>query len=107
MIVRMHLGRRIGYVVWVLLSVLLALLTGLGLLDAIQESGSLENRAPVERIVLAAIALAVALVTTNVVVRRSRAADGRVTLGAGLALTATTIVLLFLVALAGFASGPL
>jgi hypothetical protein len=107
MIVCMQLRRRIGYLAWALLAVLLALIAAWGLVNAIMNSGSTENRAPAGRIVLAAITLAVALVAASAVLGRLRGTDGRIGLVAGLALTGATIVLLFLLALGELASGPL
>jgi hypothetical protein len=104
-----RLLRRLGYSGWVLLSVVLALIAGAGLADAITHPtyDPHENRAPEARIALAAVALAVGLAAVSVPVQRLRGKHGRVGLTAGLILTLTTLLLIFLLVIVDIASGPL
>ncbi len=99
----------LGYLAWMLMTVLLVAIAGLGLAGAIAHSAydPHENRAPAARIAVAAVALAVALAALSISVRRLRGTRGKPELGAGLALTAATILLLFLLVLIELASGPL
>jgi hypothetical protein len=99
----------LGYSACVLLSTLLALIAGIYLLDVLVHAGydSQENRAPAARIVVAAVALVVALAAETVAIRRLRGTEGKAGLGAWLALTGATVLLLFLLGLVILATSRL
>lgn len=99
--------RRIGYSGWALVSALLAFLAAAGLVSAISESGSEENRAPEARIAIAAVATASALTAAFVMFRHLSGKPTRIGVAGGLLLTATTVLLVFLLVVVDLVSGPL
>jgi Na+/melibiose symporter-like transporter len=102
-----RLLRRLAYSGWAFLSAVLAFIAGVGLVGAISESNSEENRAPAARIAIAAIALLVAVITLVVVVQHLRGKPVRISLKGGLILTWVTVLLIFVGVVVGLASGRL
>ena len=100
--------RRLGYSGWLLVSAVLAIIAGAGLVGAVSESSySEENRSPEARIVIAAIAFSVASVALAVAIRHLRGKPGRLGLVRGLSLNVLTMLLIFLLIVVSLLSGPL
>lgn len=101
--------RLIGSVAWTLVSGLLALIAGTGLVSSIANSGydDQQNRVPALLIALAAAAFLVALAALRVAVKGLRRPDKQPSNIAAALLVALTLVLIFLLTIVSIASGPL